>query len=196
MLMADVLSRGKLARRAFALNAGGLILLTDDARLPGAAAAAQALPQGSLVIVRSRDARRRAALALQLRTIAWARGLILLVADDPDLARAIGANGIHLPQARAREAAHWRARHPSWLITVAAHSLGAVLTASQADAVLLSPVFPTESHKGARALSAARGRLIARAVPVPVFALGGVTAANAAQLSGFGGIAAIAALKV
>ncbi len=75
--------------------------MTDDDRLPDPLAAARALPEGSLLIVRAKDARRRATLALALRQIAWQRGLILLISDDPGLARAIGANGIHLPEARA-----------------------------------------------------------------------------------------------
>ena len=168
--------------------------MTDDLALPDPLAAVRALPPGSMVIVRSRDARRREQLALQLRGIAWARGLILLIADDPALARAIGANGLHLPELRAPEAAHWRATNPGWLITAAAHSLAAVLRVAHVDAVLLSPVFATRSHADARPLSAVRARLIARAVPMPLFALGGVTAQNATMLPGFAGFAAIGAL--
>jgi thiamine-phosphate pyrophosphorylase len=194
--MPDALSRGKLARAAARNNGGQLVLMTDDLRLDDPDAAARALPPGSLVIVRGRDARRRTELTLQLLAIAWARGLILSVADDPALARASGANGLHLPEARAGEAAHWRAQNPGWLITASAHSLGAVLRARHADAVLLSPVFATQSHKGAPVLSAARARLIARSVAVPVFALGGITADNAGLLSGFAGIAAIGALSI
>jgi thiamine-phosphate pyrophosphorylase len=196
IVMADALSRAKLARVARSLNAGGLILMTDDLRLPNPVPAVRALPPGSLVIVRARDQKRRASLAMRLRPVAWARGLILLIADDPQLARAIGANGLHLPEGRAREAAHWRARNPDWLITAGAHSLKAVLRAVNADAVLLSPVFSTGSHKGARPLSPARARMIARGVPMPVFALGGVTAQNSVLLSGFSGIAAISALDL
>jgi thiamine-phosphate pyrophosphorylase len=169
--------------------------MTDDLRLPDPLAAARALPPGSLVIVRSRDASRRAEVAARLRGLAWARGLILLIADDPALARAIGANGLHLPEVRAREAARWRAKNPGWLITASAHSAAAVLRAAHADAVLLSPVFATGSHKNARTLSAVRARLIARGVPMPLFALGGVTAGNAALLTGLAGIAAIGALN-
>ena len=201
------MSRAKLARAALSLNAnarqgraglnaGQLILMTDDLRLPDPVAAARALPPGSLVIVRARDAARRAALAARMRAIAWAGGLILLIADDPVLARAIGANGLHLPEIRAAEAAHWRAKNPGWLITASAHSLSAVLRARHADAVLLSPVFATASHKEARALSAVRARLIARSVITPIFALGGVAAGNAVLLSGFAGIAAIGALSL
>jgi len=169
--------------------------MTDDLRLPDPLPAVRALPPGSLLIVRARDAARRAQLAAQLRPMAWARGLILLIADDPALARAIGANGLHLPEVRARQAAHWRARNPDWLTTASAHSLRTVLAATGADAVLLSPVFATQSHGKARPLSPARARMIARSVSMPLFALGGVTAQNAALLSGFSGIAAIGALN-
>jgi thiamine-phosphate pyrophosphorylase len=169
--------------------------MTDDLLLADPLVAARALPPGSLVIVRARDDVQRVKLAGQLRGLASARGLILLIAGDPALARAIGANGLHLPEARAAEAVHWRAKNPGWLITVAAHSLSAVLRGRHADAVLLSPVFATASHKHALPLSATRARLIARGVTTPVFALGGVTASNAALLSGFAGIAAISALS-
>lgn len=170
--------------------------MTDDARLPDPLAAARALPSGSLVILRARDAARRGTLAAQLRELAWARGLILLVADDPALAARLGVNGLHLPEARAREAAHWRALRPGWFITAAAHSLRAALAAPRADAILLSPVFRSDSHPDAPALSPVRARLIARALPAPIFALGGVTARNATLLPGFAGLAAIGALQV
>ena len=149
-----------------------------------------------MVIVRARDAKRRAQLALSLLAMARARGLILLVADDPLLAVRIGAHGIHLPEARAREATHWRARFPRLLVTAAAHSLRAVLNSRDADAVLLSPVFATLSHEGAPPLSAVRARLMARQVPMPLVALGGVNARNAGLLSGLAGIAAIGALSL
>jgi thiamine-phosphate pyrophosphorylase len=147
------------------------------------------------LILRARDARRRAELARRLSPIAQARGLIFLVANDPALARAIGANGLHLPESQACQASHWRARNPAWLITASAHSLAAALRPRHADAILLSPVFATQSHAKAQPLTAARARLIARGIKTPVFALGGVTAGNAALLSGFSGVAAIGALN-
>jgi thiamine-phosphate pyrophosphorylase len=194
MLMPDALSRAKLARAARVLNQGRLILMTDDQRPADPVSAARRLPRGSLVILRARDPRHRAALAAQMKPIARARGLLLLIADDPGLARAVGASGVHLPQIHARQAGHLRAANPHWLITAAAHSLKAALAASHADVLLLSPVFATQSHAQAMPLTPARARLIARGLKSPVFALGGVTAANAAQLSGFSGLAAIGAL--
>jgi len=166
-----------------------LVLMTDDRDADWAAAAAN-LPHGSLVIVRARDAARRAALAESL--IGSAR---LLIADDPALAEQVGAAGLHLPEARMREAFHWRRRHPDWIITSSAHTLGALLHAAALDAVFLSPVFATFSHKDVRPLGAARGALIAAQSPVPVYALGGVTARNAALLApSFAGIAAVTGL--
>ena len=78
--------------------------------------------------------------------------------------------------------------------TVAAHSPRG-LHAPYADAALLSPIFATGSHPGAASLTAPRARLIARNVLLPVLALGGINARNAALLSGFSGIAAIGALS-
>lgn len=164
--------------------------MTDDERLPDPLAAARALPKGSLVIVRSRDTKRRHALGEALR--AQTHGLILLAADDPVLADEL--HGLHLPEIRARDAAHWRALRPHWVITVAAHSSRG-LWALYADAALLSPVFATKSHPQTKNLSPARARLMARHASLPVLALGGVTARNAALLAGFSGIAAIESLS-
>ena len=163
--------------------------MTDDDRLLDPVAAALALPKGSLVIVRSRDAKRRYALGEALR--AQTSGLILLAADDPVLADIL--HGLHLPEARARDAAHWRVLRPHWVITVAAHSPRG-LHAPCADAALLSPVFATKSHPEAQPLTPARARMMAQHASLPVLALGGVTSRNAALLHGFSGIAAITAL--
>ena len=161
--------------------------MTDDDRLPDPLGAVRALPKGSLVIVRARERAHR----LQLLTAILAIGdRIVLVADDPELAAQ--ADGMHLPERRAHETGHWRTHYPRWLITAAAH--GAKMP--DADAVLLSPVFPTASHPGSSALSPVRANIIAAQSQVPVYALGGVTARNARLLHGFTGIAAIGALSV
>jgi thiamine monophosphate synthase len=194
MLMSTALSRAKLARAARSLNAGALILLTDDARLPDAREAARRLPPASLVIVRARDAKQRAERSRALLPIIRKRGLILLIADDAVLARKLGAHGVHLPEIRARQAAHLKAQNPRWLVTASAHSLRGALLVSHADAIFLSPVFATQSHRNMPALTPPRARGIARQVKTPLFALGGITAQNAIQLSGFCGLAAIGAL--
>lgn len=148
-----------------------------------------------MVIVRARTAAARAALAAALEDAAITRGLRLLIADDPGLAAQ--AQGLHLPEKRLGEAAHWRARYPHWIITAAVHSLKALVRAQtlDIDALLLSPVFATTSHAGAEPLTPVRAASIAAASRLPVYALGGVTGANATRLApAFDGIAAIGAL--
>jgi thiamine-phosphate pyrophosphorylase len=203
--VASVLNREKLARAARALNAASgqgnlpaLILMTDRARVPDPVAAARSLPRASAVILRHTDAKARAVLARALVVIARERRLLLLVAGDARLAANIGADGLHLPEAQAREAAHWRALRPSWIITAAAHSARGLMAAriAGADAALLAPVFATSSHPDRRPLGLSRARLIAARAGLPVYALGGVNAHTAARInySCFAGIAAIDAL--
>jgi len=179
-----------LARYQSLLNADMPLVLMTDARKADWAAAARRLPRGSVVVVRGQDSKKRLALAETLYGIAP-----LLIADDPALAARIGAAGLHLPEKRMKEAAHWRARFPHWIVTSSAHSLRALMGAHALDAVFLSPVFATTSHNGAKPLTPLRAAFIAGHAPVPVYALGGVTAQNAARLApSFSGIAAISSL--
>jgi len=203
--VSNSLARAILARQAQRLNAASrnlpaLILLTDDERLPDPLASAAALPRGSAVILRSRSDAKRYALAAPLREVAWQNDLFFLVADDPQLAMKVQANGVHLPEKRAHETAHWRALRPDWLITCAAHSERDVLHAKTfgANAVLLSPVFATKSHPNRAPLTQIRLRFIAANVSIPIYALGGIDAHNVARLQGapLAGIAAIGALEV
>jgi thiamine-phosphate pyrophosphorylase len=179
-----------LARCRQRLNAAfPLVLFTDD-RKADWVQAVRRLPPDSLVVVRGRTAKARAALAESLNGIAP-----LLITGDAPLAVRIGAAGLHLPEARIGEAPYWRARHPDWIITAAAHGTRALTRAREVDALFLSPVFATTSHPGTLSLGAARAAFIAAASPVPVYALGGITARNAALLApSFSGIAAIGAL--
>ena len=101
-----------------------------------------------------------------------------------------------MPEACLGEAAAWRARRRSLLITGSVHSLAALAKANWIDEVFLSPVFPTTSHPGRATLTAVRANMIARGVRLPVYALGGIEARNAGRLSGFAGIAAVGALDV
>ena len=201
------MARKKLARAAARLNAASahpaewppLALMTDDERLPGPLAAARALPRGSLVIVRARGIGPRAQQTQDLLRIARTRDLVVLVAGDVALAARLGADGLHLSAARAHEIPNWRAHYPHFRFSAAAHSLVEILRAARCgtDAVFLSAVFRTQSHPGRTALMPLRASSIARAVRVPVYALGGLTADNAGTLShAFSGIAAIGALAV
>lgn len=202
--MASALQRVKLARAALHLNARcgallpPLVLMTDDVRLPDPLGAARALPRGSLVIVRAIDRGARTQLATRMMALSRTRDLIVLIAADAALASTVEADGLHLPEAHMRDALHWRALRPRWLVTVAAHSLCGLMRAhaAGADAAILSPVFATASHPQAPTLGPLRLRALARQSPVPVYALGGVDAMSAPRLVGapVAGLAAVAGL--
>lgn len=177
-----------------------LILMTDSERLADPLPAATALPRGSAVILRHYGDSCREELARSLSLVCRRRGLLLLVAGDAHLALRVGAAGLHLPEGLSRRGfGFWRGWHrPDWIVTAAAHSPAALWRAfhNGADAALLSPVFETSSHPHARTLGPLLFATWSRLSPLPVYALGGVSATNADRLMcpGLAGFAAISAL--
>ncbi len=173
-----------------------VLLLTDARRLPDPLAAAACLPPGAMIILRHYEAPNRARLAADLARLCRARSVLLSIAGDARLARTIGADGVHLPE-HALKGGRRADADPRLLVTAAAHSLPALHRAAMAgaDAALLSPVFATASHPGAPTLGPARFARLIAAASLPVYALGGIEAANAGRLraSGAVGIAAIGA---
>lgn len=171
-----------------------LILMTDETRLPDPLPAIDALPPGSAVILRHYGAPDRAALARTVVEYARRRRVRVLVAGDPHLAVQSGADGLHLPDSMARRGPGawqgWRAWGKNWLITAAAHSPAALrrAEAAGADAILLSPVFPTKSHPDAAPLGNLRFRVFCASSPLPVYALGGITEVSARRLRGSGAV--------
>lgn len=165
-----------------------LILMTDAGRLPDPEAAIGKLPSGSAVILRDYDAPDRAARAQALRASTRRRGLLLLIGADWRLAWRVGADGVHLPERLVRAAGQIRRVRPDWLVTAAAHSQAALRAAEHAgaDAALLSPVFPTGSHPGARALGPVRFAALVREAGLPVYALGGIDRRAIARLRNSG----------
>ncbi len=176
-----------------------LILMTDPDRRADPLAAATALPPGAAVILRHYQDPGRRDLAHDLAALCRRTGVVLIVAGDARLARAVGAGGLHLPEWQARRGPHyWRAwRRPDWLVTAAVHSPAALMNARRAGATaaLLSPVFSSLSHPARErpALGPLRFTLLIRQSPLPVYALGGVDEARARRLkhSGAAGIAGI-----
>jgi thiamine-phosphate pyrophosphorylase len=122
------------------------------------------------------------AAATQLVAIAHAAGAALLVNDRVDVALAAGADGVHLPASGLSPALARRLGGADFLVGVSTHALEEAVAAQRggADYVVFGPVFftPSKAEYGAPAGLAALGE-VARAVEVPVFALGGVDGARA-----------------
>jgi thiamine-phosphate pyrophosphorylase len=182
-----------------------LWLVSDPVRLPDPRVAAALLPPGGAAVL----ARGLAPAVLAgLATLARRRRLVLVIAGDGRLALRHRA-GLHLadrpggtrhllPFLRARRGGGRHRRRWPMPLSVAAHGRAGIARARRlgADAVLLSPVFPTASHPGAPALGPWRWAALARRAGVAaVVALGGMDGRNARRLPRWaGGVAAIGAL--
>jgi len=176
-----------------------LLFFTDPVRTPDPAAVAATLPAGAAVVFRAFGAADAEAVGRELRRVATARRLKLLVGADARLAAAVGADGVHLPErlaGRARALKTWR---PDWIVTAAAHSERAAHLAGRAgaDAAVVSAVFPSRSPSAGAPIGPVRLAAIARRAPLPVYALGGVNSKTARRLldAGLAGLAAVDALR-
>ncbi|WP_226019160.1 thiamine phosphate synthase [Novosphingobium sp. FKTRR1] len=149
------------------------LVLLSDARIDAVLdRAIKRLPRGSALVFRhyhlpplARAARRK-----QLARACRARGIALV-----DAGAGYGPASVLRGPAACRQPLRLATAHDL-------RELGAA-TRCRADAVLLSPVFPTRSHPGARGLGAVRFLLLARQSALPVIALGGMTAARFRRLT-------------
>ena len=150
-------------------------LLSDprnDARLEDAL---KFLPPGSGFVFRhyhlAADERRRR--FAELSRVAHDAGHRVVVAGDRE---GLPGDGVYA-------ASHALGDKPG-LRLATAHNAGEIRAAiaAMADGIFLSPVFPTRSHAGASVLGVDGFHALARQSPVPVIALGGMTAARARAL--------------
>jgi thiamine-phosphate pyrophosphorylase len=197
----EALSRTAAAfapRTARGLSLPNLLFFTDPARVADPEAVARRLPVGAGVVFRAFGAADAIDQGRRLRAIASERGLVLLVGADPDLAEAIAADGVHLPQRLMALLPVLHERWPARLVTLAAHDLTAVEAGARAgvDALVISPIFASNSPSAGRPLGVERLRTLVAATSLPVYALGGVRADTVSQLANTGivGIAAVEAL--
>ena len=174
-----------------------LLFFTDPDRTPRPWETAARLPAGSGVVFRHFGRAGARETALRLRQATQGRDGLLLIGLDAELAEAVGADGVHLPERALDQAAALAAARPDWLVTGAAHGPAALRTAGL-DALVLSPVF---AAGGASSGEAPLGLEIftawARVAPCPVYALGGIDHGNARSLIGSGacGIAGVSAIQ-
>jgi thiamine-phosphate pyrophosphorylase len=192
--------------------AARLILVTDpvfgdDAIVRCVELVAAALPRGWLS-VQLRD-KQRALVSLRvfasrLRLVTRAAGAALVINGDARLARDVGADGVHLGSDAGKVRDARALLGPRTWVSVSAHSDGAVRRgiADGADAVLVSPVFPSRPpsvyapSKEGRGLDALRSARDLSEGRIAVYALGGVDADNARACAeaGADGVAVVRAL--
>lgn len=187
-------SRSKLARLIARAGVNRAVFMTDHIRVPDPGAVIKQLPAGSLVILRDYEHGNRAMLARMLKETCETTGCWFLVAGDARLARSVRADGLHLPEYMLNRGL--LNRHGFTVVTAACHSRAALGRAKRigVDLALVSPIFATASHVGAKGLGIHRfARLIDKA-PLPVAALGGINHQSSGALRGLG-LAAIAGIS-
>lgn len=155
-----------------------LWLLSDARNDAGLESALAALPAGSGFVFRHYHlgAEARSARFAELAAAARRSGHVVVLSGEASTAREWGADGIY--GAGALDPALGMLR------LATAHSGDDIALAAKAgaDAVFLSPVFPTRSHPEARTLGIHGFHVLAQQSPIPVIALGGMTKARADDL--------------
>ncbi|MCX5908846.1 MAG: thiamine phosphate synthase [Deltaproteobacteria bacterium] len=179
-----------------------LHLVTDRSLCPNnLVEAIAASVHGGVDVVHLREgdltARELLAMALQVREVIGSRAA-LIVNDRLDVALATGAEGVQLgagslPVSVARQVVGRR-----MAIGVSVHGLEEAVQAEKngADYLILGTIYPSRSHPGYTASGTALVREVVAEVSVPVFAIGGVNAANVSEViaAGSQGAAVISAI--
>jgi 8-oxo-dGTP diphosphatase len=140
------------------------------------------------------DAATRAELVAAAARLCRAHGARLLINGDASLARAHGADGVHLTAAQLA-ATVTRPDFP--LVAASCHDTEELRHAAAlgCDFAVLGPVKPTATHPDRPGLGWEAFAAMLGIAPLPTFALGGLSVADldAAQRAGAHGIAAIRA---
>ena len=178
----------KFAARAALVNG---FLFSDARRLADWRSAVSDAPPTCGVILRDYDAPDRVALAVAMAALCRRQNRPFAIAGDWRLARRFGAR-FHCPS--------YLLRRPNRLgpigacDTAAVHNEKEVRLAARAGfrRVFISPVFATNSHRGARVLGPVQARhlgLMAQNLGLGVYALGGMNASRLRRLNGTQGAA-------
>jgi len=158
-----------------------LWLLSDGRNDASLEQALRGLPYGSALVFRhyhlAPDERYKRFRAL--RRLARARGIYVILSGTETQARCWGADGIY---GAARD---MKKTSGEMLRIATAHNMTEIAHANRdrADAIMLSPAFPTRSHPGGATLGPVRFRLMAKHAVCPVIALGGMNAQTASRLN-------------
>jgi thiamine-phosphate pyrophosphorylase len=154
-----------------------LLVAKVEAAISGGAQAIQYRHKSATPELRRRQ-------AAMLSRVCDGRGALLIINDDAQLAREVGAAGVHLGQDDG-DVGRTRARiGDAMLIGVSCYNdMGRArrLVAEGADYVAFGSFFPSATKPDARRADPSLLRR-ARALGVPVVAIGGITSANARGL--------------
>lgn len=167
----------------------GLYAITDGALLAGRLlpAVEAALAGGARVLQyrdKSGDAARRRQEATDLLALCRRLRVPLLINDDVELALAVGADGVHLGRGDGPLRAARERLGPDAIIGATCHDsldFAAEARAAGASYLAFGAMYPSATKPGATAATPAT-LSAARRLGLPVVAIGGITADNAAPV--------------
>ncbi len=150
------------------------------------------------ISVREKDlpASEQVALLRRLRKAADRHGATLILHGDPAIAAAGGADGIHLAAGGSPQEAR-ALLGPDALIGLSVHTAAEVAACPGVDYVIGGPVYATASKPGyGPHLGPARLKALRASSPVPLVAIGGISAAGVRDVvaAGAEGIAVMGAV--
>ena len=151
------------------------------------------------VQLRERDLPIRALLSLSLDLQRELPDMQLFINDRVDLAVGLGCRGVHLRESSLPAPVVRTLLRPSQLLGLSVHSIQGAVAAERhgADFVVLGPIYDTPSKReygaplGLQVLEQA-----ARAVTIPIFAIGGMTASRTREMlqAGAFGVAVLSSI--
>jgi thiamine-phosphate pyrophosphorylase len=123
-------------------------------------------------------------LARRARELTLATGALLMVNDRPDVAAAVGADGVHLGQHDLPVADARRVLPAGAIVGKSTHSLDQARAAvgEGADYISLGPIFPSTTKDAGPPLGLEWFRQAAAEISLPHLAVGGITLQNVGAL--------------
>lgn len=136
--------------------------------------------------------------ALQIRALCAEYGVPFIINDNVELARSVGADGVHVGQSDTPVGQARAYLGPNRIVGATAKTveLARAAQAAGADYLGVGSVFPTSTKADAVPLPPGMLREICAAVSIPVCAIGGITQDNVRLLSasGIAGVAVVSAI--
>lgn len=136
--------------------------------------------------------------ALEIMPLCRQYGVPFVIDDDVELAKAVGADGVHVGQEDMACTLARKELGPDAIVGVSAQTVEQAVKAEKdgADYLGVGAVFPTGSKADAVEVDHDTVQAICDAVNIPVVAIGGITKDNIHELDGLGldGISVISAI--
>jgi thiamine-phosphate pyrophosphorylase len=139
-----------------------------------------------------------AAEAAEISALCRVRGVPFIVNDNVDIALRTGADGVHVGQSDMEAGSVRAMLGAGRILGISAQTVEQAVLAEKrgADYLGVGAVFPTGTKTDASEVSYDTLKAICAAVTIPVVAIGGINAGNAARLAGSGicGISVVSAI--